>query len=140
MRLNLCFVFLIVFSIHGIRSYLLSNLKKTKKINLFEQSKQVEACKPRIEIEYCIGCRWLLRSGWLAQELLTTFEDQLGEIALKPCREPSGTFRIKFNDHLIWDRRDENTQGFPELKQLKQTIRDKIDPQLSLGHSDKKKA
>lgn len=28
---------------------------------------------PRIEIVYCTQCRWLLRAGWTAQELLTTF-------------------------------------------------------------------
>ncbi len=25
--------------------------------------------RPRIEIEYCTQCRWLLRAGWMAQEL-----------------------------------------------------------------------
>jgi len=29
---------------------------------------------PRVEIEYCTGCRFLPRAAWLAQELLTTFE------------------------------------------------------------------
>ena len=33
---------------------------------------------PRIEIEYCTGCRWGLRAGWVAQELLVTFEAELG--------------------------------------------------------------
>ena len=27
---------------------------------------------PSVEIEYCTGCRWMLRAAWLAQELLTT--------------------------------------------------------------------
>src|SRR5215475_1923614 len=39
---------------------------------------------PRLEIEYCRQCRWLLRAAWLAQELLTTFEKELGEVALVP--------------------------------------------------------
>ncbi len=39
---------------------------------------------PRIEIEYCTQCRWLLRAAWLAQELLTTFDGELGEVALVP--------------------------------------------------------
>jgi selenoprotein W-related protein len=39
---------------------------------------------PRVEIEYCTQCRWLLRAAWLAQELLTTFEHELGEVALVP--------------------------------------------------------
>ena len=40
--------------------------------------------RPRVEIEYCTQCRWLLRAAWLAQELLTTFEQELGEVALVP--------------------------------------------------------
>ena len=39
---------------------------------------------PRVEIEYCTGCRFLTRAAWLAQELLTTFEDELEEVALVP--------------------------------------------------------
>ena len=37
-----------------------------------------------IEIEYCTQCRWLLRAAWTAQELLVTFEDQLGGVTLMP--------------------------------------------------------
>ena len=40
--------------------------------------------QPRIDIVYCTQCRWLLRATWMAQELLTTFEDELGEVALAP--------------------------------------------------------
>lgn len=36
------------------------------------------ARQPRLEIEYCTQCRWLLRAAWMAQELLTTFEAELG--------------------------------------------------------------
>ena len=89
--------------------------------------------KPEIEIEYCPGCRWLLRAGWTAQELLTTFEAELGGVTLRPS-ETSGTFRITIDGILIWDRRSEGK--FPELKVLKQRVRDKINPYRSLGHSD----
>ena len=37
---------------------------------------------PRVEIEYCTQCRWLPRAAWLAQELLGTFELEVGEVAL----------------------------------------------------------
>jgi selenoprotein W-related protein len=43
--------------------------------------------RPRLEIEYCTRCRWLLRAAWMAQELLTTFEAELGEVALQPLRK-----------------------------------------------------
>lgn len=95
-----------------------------------------EAPKPRVVIEYCPGCRWMLRSAWYAQELLTTFEASIGEVALKPSRV-SGTFTIRVNNDIIWDRKNPNTLGFPEVKQIKQLVRDKVDPDRDLGHSDR---
>ena len=38
----------------------------------------------RVEIHYCTQCRWLMRSTWIAQELLTTFEEEIAELALVP--------------------------------------------------------
>ena len=40
--------------------------------------------KPIIRITYCTQCQWLLRAGWMAQELLSTFATELGEVALVP--------------------------------------------------------
>lgn len=45
---------------------------------------EMTAPRPRVEIEYCRQCRWLLRAGWMAQELLTSFEDELGAVTLMP--------------------------------------------------------
>ncbi len=89
--------------------------------------------KVKVTIEYCPGCKWLLRSAWLAQELLTTFEKEIEELSLKPS-EITGTFAIYVNEHLVWERKRDN--GFPEAKILKRKVRDIIDPNLSLGHSD----
>lgn len=89
--------------------------------------------KPRITILYCPRCNWLLRSAWLAQELLTTFENDLDEVALKPS-EQSGLFEIRLDHQVIWERKHDG--GFPEAKVLKQRVRDCIDPGRSLGHSD----
>jgi len=36
----------------------------------------------KIDIHYCTGCRWLLRSAWMAQELLTTFDGEISELSL----------------------------------------------------------
>ncbi|CAO3652627.1 unnamed protein product [Cunninghamella echinulata] len=91
-------------------------------------------CKPRVSIEYCPRCRWLLRAAWLSQELLTTFENDLGEVALIPGE--SAVFLIKVDDAVVWDRKQDG--GFPEAKVLKQRVRDIIAPQKSLGHSDVK--
>ena len=88
---------------------------------------------PRVEIEYCTQCRWLLRAGWMAQELLTTFVDDLAEVALVPGT--GGVFDIRLDGELLFSRKDAGR--FPEAKEVKQLVRDKIDPARSLGHSDR---
>jgi selenoprotein W-related protein len=89
--------------------------------------------KPRIEIEYCTQCRWLLRAAWLAQELLTTFEAEIGEVALIPGT--GGVFEVRRGNTVLWSREREG--HFPEAKELKQRVRDAIVPGKSLGHSDR---
>jgi selenoprotein W-related protein len=49
----------------------------------------------RVEIEYCMRCRWLLRAAWTAQELLTTSEAELGEVAPQPGS--GGVFEIRMD-------------------------------------------
>jgi selenoprotein W-related protein len=88
---------------------------------------------PRLEIEFCTECRWLLRAAWTAQELLTTFATELGEVALVPGT--GGVFDIRLDDDLIWSRAQ--THSFPELKQLKQLVRDRVAPGKDLGHSER---
>jgi selenoprotein W-related protein len=90
--------------------------------------------KPRIVITYCSRCQWLLRSAWLAQELLNTFADDLAEVALRPAAT-SGTFEIFLNEQSLWERTRDG--GFPEAKILKQRVRDLIDPDRPLGHIDR---
>jgi selenoprotein W-related protein len=87
---------------------------------------------PRVEIEYCTQCRWLLRAGWTAQELLTTFQAELGEVALVPGT--GGIFEVRVGEQVVWSRAGEGR--FPELKELKQRLRDVIAPERPLGHSD----
>ncbi|CAG8466777.1 11387_t:CDS:2 [Ambispora gerdemannii] len=90
---------------------------------------------PRVEIEFCTKCRWLLRAGWMAQELLVTFSNTLGEVALVPGTD--AVFRVVLDGELVWDRKEQG--GFPELKELKQRVRDRVAPGMDLGHSDVKK-
>jgi selenoprotein W-related protein len=89
--------------------------------------------KPRITIVYCTQCNWLLRSAWMAQELLQTFSDALGEVALVPAT--GGAFEIRVDDALIWERKRDG--GFPGPKDLKQRVRDLIAPERDLGHTDR---
>jgi len=89
--------------------------------------------KPAVTITYCTQCNWLLRAGWMAQELLSTFGIELGSVALIPGT--GGIFEIRLNDELIWERKGDG--GFPDVKTLKRLVRDHIDPDRDLGHIDR---
>ena len=86
----------------------------------------------QVEIEYCTQCRWLLRATWLAQELLTTFEGDLKVVSLQPGN--GGVFEVRLDGTVLFSRKTEGR--FPEAKELKQLVRDVIDPARDLGHSD----
>lgn len=92
---------------------------------------------PRVEIEFCTKCRWSHRAVWYLQELLSTFGQDLGEVALVPA--DGGLFRVTLQTQeaktILWDRKEKG--GFPDSKELKQLVRNEIDPARSLGHSDK---
>jgi len=93
--------------------------------------------KPKVTITYCIGCNWMLRAAWMAQELLSTFQDLLGSVTLVPG-EVGGIFEISVDDELIWERKRDG--GFPDVKELKTRVRDQINPQQDLGHLDRNKS
>jgi selenoprotein W-related protein len=83
-------------------------------------------------IRYCTQCRWLLRAAWLAQELLSTFGTEIGEVALAPGT--GGVFEITYDAETIWERKADG--GFPDAKTLKRRLRDRLDPSRDLGHID----
>lgn len=91
--------------------------------------------KPTITIVYCPKCGWMLRSAYMAQELLTTFVDDIYGVTLVPS-EISGRFSVTIDGQVVFDRKVAGR--FPEIKELKQLIRDVVNPQKDLGHSDKK--
>jgi selenoprotein W-related protein len=91
------------------------------------------APKPSVTITYCTQCNWLLRAGWMAQEVLQTFSTDLGSVALIPGT--GGVFEIRVDGALLWDRRRDG--GFPDVKTLKQLVRDAVDPNRDLGHLDR---
>jgi len=93
----------------------------------------MESGKPRLEITYCTQCNWLLRSSWMAQEVLSTFSLEMGSVTLVPGT--GGIFEIRLDGELIWERKRDG--GFPDVKQLKQMVRDRIDPDRDLGHIDR---
>lgn len=89
--------------------------------------------KPGVTIRYCRQCQWLLRAGWMAQELLSSFSEDLGAVTLVPGT--GGIFQVEVDGELVWDRKRDG--GFPEAKVLKQRVRDRFDPGRDLGHIDR---
>lgn len=75
-----------------------------------------------------------MRSAWMAQELLSTFVDDLKSVGLEPAEDP-GHFEIFYNEETLWERKKDG--GFPDVKELKQRVRDRLDPDRDLGHLDR---
>lgn len=102
-----------------------------------------QAPLPRVSIQFCTQCKWMLRAAYYAQELLSTFSIGLGEVALQPST--GGTFIVTITHQApgaetastktLWDRREDG--GFPETKELKRRVRDVVEPNRDLGHVDK---
>ncbi|KAK3943039.1 Rdx family-domain-containing protein [Diplogelasinospora grovesii] len=117
---------------------------------------------PRVTIQFCTQCKWLLRAAYYAQELLSTFNTSLGEVALQPSTggvfiveithspapptapptgpdsdSPTATLNPKpaVRRTVLWDRKADG--GFPETKELKRRVRDVIEPGRNLGHVDR---
>mmetsp|Transcript_2804 Transcript_2804/g.5608 ORF Transcript_2804/g.5608 Transcript_2804/m.5608 type:complete len:443 (-) Transcript_2804:223-1551(-) len=115
-----------------------------------------------ISIDYCSACQWTLRATWLASEVLTTFanEPRLHSVSLVPRSPPlseGGIFSVvsaslddsvagssfeanasRRMELVLWDRKKEGR--FPEAKEIKQSIRDVVNPDKDLGHSDGEKS
>ncbi|TWU73624.1 hypothetical protein ED733_002382 [Metarhizium rileyi] len=97
---------------------------------------------PRMTIQFCTQCKWMLRAAYFAQELLSTFSTSLGEVSLQPST--GGAFIVTIHHQpdqaqqtvstVLWDRKAEG--GFPETKELKRRVRDVIEPGRHLGHVD----
>ncbi len=85
---------------------------------------------PRVEIRYCTQCKFLLRAAWLAQELLSSFEKELGEVALVP--DTGGIFEVALDGETIASNR--GTKQMPEAGEVKRLLRDRIAPGRKMGH------
>jgi selenoprotein W-related protein len=72
----------------------------------------------------------------MAQELLTTSEDEIGSVTLVPGT--GGILTVFANGQLVWCCKEKGR--FPEITELKQLVRDQIAPDKSLGHVDRKTA
>ena len=85
---------------------------------------------PRVEITYCTRCKFLLRAAWLAQELLTTFESELAEVALRPGS--GGVFEVRMDGEVIAS--NANSGVMPDVGEVKRLLRDRIAPGRPIGH------
>jgi len=88
--------------------------------------------RPAITFTYCTQCNWLLRTARVAQALLSSFGQDIGSGTMIPG--DGGVFQITLDGAQIWDRKDQG--GFPEARQLRQRIRDRLWPDRDLGHLD----
>ena len=85
---------------------------------------------PTVEITYCRLCGWGLRAGWMAQELMHTFAEELGTVMLTPDTT-GGVFEVRVDGALVFSRQE--TGHIPDIKELKRLVRDRIAPDRSLG-------
>lgn len=69
----------------------------------------------------------------MAQELLSTFETEIGSVSLTPGT--GGVFEVRVDGETIWSRKERGR--FPDIKELKQLVRDHIAPGKNLGHTDR---
>lgn len=91
--------------------------------------------RAHVRITYCTQCHWLLRAGWMAQELLSTFGTELAEVTLVPGT--GGIFTVECDGAAVWDRKRDG--GFPDAAELKRRVRDAFAPDRPLGHGDRAK-
>ena len=130
----LCWGFASSFQVH--RQPVVSRFHSTTYLRLTSDVPSQSDQKPmnHISIEYCTGCRWMLKSFWMAQELLTTFESVLDGVTVIPSSN-KGVYAVHLNgENQLWDRKEQG--GFPSPKELKQIVRDLVEPEKYLGHSD----
>lgn len=85
---------------------------------------------PSVEIHYCTQCKFLLRASWLAQELLTSFEQELAELTLVPSS--GGILEIRLDGQPIFSNKVEDR--FPDAKEIKRLVRDHVAPGRVIGH------
>lgn len=64
--------------------------------------------------------------------LCVVYADLLYAFALVPGAD--AVFEISVNDELVWSRTRDG--GFPDIKELKQRVRDVVAPDRDLGHID----
>jgi len=86
--------------------------------------------KPVIKIEYCPVCGWLPTATYIAQELLTTFKNELQAVSLEPS-SVTGRFIVQILHKGLVDPKFDISNT--DIKVIKRQIRVHIDTDLSTG-------
>lgn len=71
-----------------------------------------------------------MRATWFAQELLTAFENEIGEIALQPGS--GGIFEVTIDGEVLATNRE--GKPIPDAAEVKRLMRDRIAPERRIGH------
>ena len=132
MNLMILLLLTIVISVSSYHSLRSSNVIRRRSFYCTSSSSSSSdiVAVTKVEIQYCTGCKWMLRSAWLAQgyiftintiiiiviiiitiELLITFEKELHSVTLTPDRSQKGVFVVKVNNDVVWDRKNSDTPG-----------------------------
>ncbi|MBK8162184.1 MAG: Rdx family protein [Gammaproteobacteria bacterium] len=86
--------------------------------------------KPRVVVEYCARCGFMLRAAWVAQELLKTFEDELAEVVLRPGG--GGIFAVSMDEAPLFSNKEEGR--FPEMRELRERLARALGSDKRFGH------
>jgi len=86
--------------------------------------------KPRVVVEYCARCGFMLRAAWVAQELLKSFEDELAEVALRPGG--GGIFAVRLDEAPLFSNKEQGR--FPEMRELREGLAQALGSEKRFGH------
>ena len=76
------------------------------------------ATRHRVEIEFCLVCKFQGRAFWLARELMDQRPDLADEFVLVPSA--NGAFTVRYDDAIVWDYRESGR--FPEPKEVREAV------------------
>ncbi|CAL9569055.1 hypothetical protein SUDANB121_04821 [Nocardiopsis dassonvillei] len=82
----------------------------------------------RLEIGYRTRCRRPPRATWMAQEPITAFEAEPGEVALIPGS--GGVFEVRVGGEAVWSRGT-------DAADTERPVRDRTAPDRPLGRSER---
>lgn len=72
----------------------------------------------RIEIEFCLVCKFQGRALWIARELIDQRPDLADEFVLVPSS--NGAFTVRYDGQVVFDYREAGR--FPEPKEIREAV------------------